>query len=295
MKTLLITFLFVFAFCRAQSSHEKAVNELKQLHQRTNFVRDSIGKLISNSNHKVKAATDKKTKEALLLSTDSLWNISDQNDIEALKINIEYCKTHPTSMYAFERVAAQISGQSGKNFYADFEAVYKNAPIAIRESETGQKMAEQLVRFKQSMVGSEAPEIRGLDLLNQPISLADYTHKKYILIDFWASWCGPCREELPFLKSLYAQYKSQGFEIISITTDEDPEKWKAAIAKDGIQEWKHFSIFQNKSSAKEDYFVYGIPHKILIDKNGMIIGKWKASGELNKNELRRQLAQIFGN
>lgn len=287
--------VFIVAFCEAQTSEDIAIAELKILHKRTDFVRDSIGKLILISNDKIKAATDKKTKEALYLATDSLWNIADQNDIDALKINIEYSKTHPASLYSFKLVAGQVSKQPGKNFYADFESIYNNAPPAIHESEIGKKMAEQLVYFKQSMVGSKAPNISGVDLLNQPISLADYTNKKYILIDFWASWCGPCREELPFLKTLYEKYKAQGFEIISITTDEDSDKWKTAIAKEAIQNWKHFSIAQNKSTAKEDYFVNGIPHKILIDKNGIIIGKWKASGELNKNELKNQLSEIFGN
>ena len=295
MKIKYLIFTLLVTLCQAQPNEESAINELKQLHKRTNFIRDSIGKMISISNDKVKAEMNQQVKESLLLHTDSLWNMFDQNDINELKINIEYCKTHPSSLYSFKLVQQQVSRQSGKNFYYDFEKIYTNSSKEIQESDVGKKMLEQLSYFKKSMVGSIAPNITGVDISSKPFSLIEYINKKYILIDFWASWCGPCREELPFLKSLHEKYKTQGFEIISITTDEDSEKWKKAISNEAIDEWKHFSIFQNNSSAKEDYFVNGIPHKVLIDKNGIIIGKWKASGELNKNELKNQLSKIFGN
>jgi thiol-disulfide isomerase/thioredoxin len=124
--------------------------------------------------------------------------------------------------------------------------------------------------------------------------LDDFKGKKYVLIDFWASFCAPCREELPYIKDLYKKYAKEDFEIISISRDEDLLKWKNAIQKEDIEMWKQFSIAQNNSSVEKDYFVNGIPHKVLIDKNGIIIGKWKAGGELNKKSLQAQLKNIFG-
>lgn len=291
MKYLHLIIILITINCNAQDiDYDK--KELNELHKRTKFVKDSISKLIKINNEKLKQITE--NKEELLLQIDSLWNISDQNDIDELIINIEYSKKNPSSIYSFSLVQAEVSRQSGKNFYNDFESIYLNSSQEIKESVLGIKMSEQLKYFKQSMIGSLSINIEGEDFKNKSFSLEDFKNQKYVLIDFWASWCAPCREEIPFLKSIYNKYKNQGFEILSISIDDDIEQWKNTIEKENIEEWKNYSTKQNDSSTKKDYFVNGIPHKLLIDKNGKIIGKWKASGELNKKSIENQLIEIFG-
>lgn len=295
MRLLILIFIVLtISPIFAQDSEEQAIQELATLHLRTKSVRDSIGKLIKISNQKIKDEKDETNKKELLLAVDSQWTISDKNDIEELKINIEYCKKHPACAYSFGLVNNEVARQSGKNFYNDFEHIYNNASKEIQESERGKSMATKLVLFKQSMVGSLAPKFSGVDIFDQKISLTDFHNEKYVLVDFWASWCAPCREEIPFMNNLREKYKDYGFEIVSISLDENLTQWKNAITNEKIDNWKHFSIKQNSSTVKEDYFVNGIPHKVLIDRNGKIIGKWKASGELNKRELKSQLIQIFG-
>lgn len=295
MKLINISiFLLAITSCYAQSSEEYAKEELASLHSRTVFVRDSISTLIKATNLKIDAETDAVKKERLLLTVDSLWNISDRNDIEELKINIDYSKKNPACALSFQLVNAKMISQPGKNFYNDFEYIYNNAAKELKESERGKIMAERLIYFKQSMVGSKAPQLSGTDINNEKLSLIDFHSEKYVLLDFWASWCAPCLQEIPFLNSLHEKYRKNGFEIISISTDKDLTKWKNTVMKKKIDNWKHFSTVQNDSSAEKDYFVYGIPHKVLIDKNGQIIGKWKASGELNKREIESKLLQIFG-
>ena len=267
--------IFIAFNCRAQNN-ESDKKRLDKLHLRTNHVHDSVQKLIKMNEKKLKLVTV--NREIILPQTDSLWNIYDQNEIEALKIDIEFSKNNPSSSYSFSLVQKQVSRQPGKSFSTDFENIYISSSKEIKESEIGKKMADQLKYFKLSMVGSLAPNITGIDNENNLISLVDFTKTNYVLIDFWASWCAPCKEEIPFLKSLYDKYKNHGFEILSITVDEDLEKWKTAIIKEQTSEWKNYSIKQNNSSAKTDYLVNGIPHKVLVDKEGKIIGKWKASG-----------------
>ncbi|RZK10103.1 MAG: TlpA family protein disulfide reductase [Flavobacterium sp.] len=293
MKFIPILLLLV-SFCQAQQSESSCIKEVDQLHRKTNMIRDSVGELIRKVNNQISKEVSAATKESLFRSVDSLWNIYDQNEINELKTNIDYSKNHPGCLYSFELVQLQVARQPGKDFYKDFEFVYNNSSSQIRESEIGKKMLSQLKLFKQSMVGSVAPAFNGYDLQNSPIALSDFKSKKYVLIDFWASWCGPCREEVPFLKSLYKSYSSNDFEIISISIDEDLGKWRNTISKENMQQWKNYSSRQNNSSVKTDYFVNGIPHKILVDKNGVIIGKWKATGELNKRQLQNQLTDIFG-
>jgi thiol-disulfide isomerase/thioredoxin len=291
---IVILLLCSILHCKAQQMTDSDIEiELNNLHFKTNAVRDSVNKLMKVCQGEIKKTSDLIKLENLTIYEDSLWNVADRNDIEELKINLNYAKQHPSSIYCLELVKGRITSQAGKNFYDDFEAVYNNASADVKQSESGKEMAEQLHYFKQSKIGSIAPLIYGKDIEGKELSLADYKGKKYVLIDFWASWCAPCRGELPYIKVLYSKYKDLGFEIVSISRDTDLENWRQAILKDGIQNWEHFSIIENNSTVEKDYFVIGIPHKILIDVNGVIIGKWKGGGELNKKSLENQLKQIF--
>jgi peroxiredoxin len=294
-----ITFIVILLLCsildcKAQQMTDSDIEiELNNLHFKINAVRDSVNKLMKVCNEEIKKTSDLKKRESLAIYEDSLYNVSDRNDIEELKINLNYAKQHPSSLYCLKLVQQQISRQPGKNFYDDFEAVYNNASPEVKQSTYGIKMSEQLIYFKQSKAGSIAPIFRGKDMNGKELSLEDYKGKKYVLIDFWASWCGPCRGELPYIKDLYEKYKDLGFEIVSVSRDTDLENWRTAILKEGIQNWKHFSVIENNCTVEKDYFVNGIPHKVLIDTNGTIIGKWKGSGELNRKSLENQLKDIF--
>lgn len=280
--------------CKAQQMTDIEIEiELNNLHFKINAVRDSVNKLMKVCNEEIKKTSDLKKRDSLAIYEDSLYNVSDRNDIEELKINLNYAKQHPSSLYCLKLVQEQISRQPGKNFYDDFEAVYNNTSPEVKQSTYGIKMSEQLIYFKQSKAGSIAPIFSGKDMNGKELSLEDYKGKKYVLIDFWASWCGPCRGELPYIKDLYEKYKDLGFEIVSVSRDTDLENWRIAILKEGIQNWKHFSVIENNCTVEKDYFVNGIPHKVLIDTNGTIIGKWKGSGELNRKSLENQLKHIF--
>ena len=291
---IVILLLFSILDCIAQQMTDSDIEiELNNLHFKINSVRDSIHKLVKVCNEEITKTSDLKKLESLAIYEDSLYNVSDRNDIEGLKINLNYAKQHPSSLYCLKLVQQQISRQPGKNFYDDFEAVYNNASPEVKQSTYGIKMSEQLIYFKQSKAGSIAPIFRGKDMNGKELSLENYKGKKYVLIDFWASWCGPCRGELPYIKDLYEKYKYLGFEIVSVSRDTDLENWQTAILKEGIQNWKHFSVIENNCTVEKDYFVNGIPHKVLIDTNGTIIGKWKGGGELNRKSLENQLKHIF--
>lgn len=119
--------------------------------------------------------------------------------------------------------------------------------------------------------GTAAPDISLKDTEGQSISLSSYKGK-VVLLDFWASWCMPCRKNNPNLVALYEKYKGEGFEILGVSIDEDNTAWKKAIEKDGLT-WKQ--VVDNKGwNAKStlDYGVDGIPASFLIDQNGIIKG-----------------------
>ncbi len=137
-------------------------------------------------------------------------------------------------------------------------------------------------------IGSEAPEI---DLPNPEgvnIKLSSL-RGKYVLIDFWAAWCRPCRVESPNMVKLYEKYNKKGFEIYSVSLDQTKDAWVKAIKQDGLGKWTHVSdLLYWNSAAGRDYGVESIPFTVLIDKEGKIIAKG-----LRGEDLNEKLAEIF--
>ncbi len=148
---------------------------------------------------------------------------------------------------------------------------------------------QQLLQMSASFItGAEAPDFTMNNLENQPVKLSDF-RGKVLLIDFWASWCGPCRRENPHVVGLYNQYHEKGFDILGVSLDRTREPWVAAIEKDGLA-WHHVSDLQGWSnSAARLYGVSSIPQTVLLDRDGKIIAR-----NLRGEALDAKLKEIFG-
>jgi peroxiredoxin len=138
-------------------------------------------------------------------------------------------------------------------------------------------------------IGSVAPEIIMPNTAGKEVALSSL-RGKYVLVDFWAAWCGPCRRESPNMVNLYEKYNSEGFEIYSVSLDQTKEAWTKAIADDGLGKWTHVSDLKYwQSEAATEYGVEGIPFTVLLDKEGKIIAK-----NLRGDALADKLAELFG-
>lgn len=154
-------------------------------------------------------------------------------------------------------------------------------------SEYYKALHEKVVTYAPIAIGKFAPEIMSQTPQGSTFKLSD-TRGKYVLIDFWASWCGPCRQENPNVKKLYDKYKSKGFEIVSVSFDKDPVAWKKAIAEDKMN-WLHVSdLLEFQSAAAQTYVITAIPATFLLNKEGRIIAK-----NLRGKDLERKLAEVI--
>lgn len=167
------------------------------------------------------------------------------------------------------------------------EPVYDKLSFNLKKEKGVVAVAKRIAVAKKTAVGMEAIDFVQSDTLGNKISLSLFKGK-YILVDFWASWCGPCREETPRLVNLYGQFKEKGFEIVSISLDGERKPWVKAIKKDKMI-WYHGSdlkIFENTAAVL--YGITSIPQNILIDPYGKIIAK-----NLRGSNLEKRLTEIF--
>lgn len=139
--------------------------------------------------------------------------------------------------------------------------------------------------------GKEAPDFEELMLDGKTKMKLSDLRGQIVLLDFWASWCGPCRRENPAVVKLYNEYKDKGFTIMSVSLDKTKEPWEQAIKKDGLVWANHVSDLQGWScAAAQKYQVRGIPFTVLIDRDGKII-QTKLRGAALEQELKRIFAE----
>jgi thiol-disulfide isomerase/thioredoxin len=170
-----------------------------------------------------------------------------------------------------------------------YGSTYKDSPIASRLIN---QVAQIEVAYNQQKSNNSSKRIAPEIVLKKPdgsdISLSQL-RGKYVMIDFWASWCGPCRKESPNMVRLYNEYKDKGFTIFSVSLDKNVEAWKSAIAKDGLIWPNHGSDLKMWNTPLISLYNFNsIPHTVLVDKEGMII----ASG-LRGIKLEQKLRELL--
>jgi peroxiredoxin len=146
---------------------------------------------------------------------------------------------------------------------------------------------EYVDKMKLTAVGQPAPEIALPNPQGQVVSLSSM-RGKYVLVDFWAKWCGPCRAENPNVVRAYQKYKDKGFTVFGVSLDRNKEDWVQAIKEDNLT-WTHVSDLKYwQSEAAKTYNITGIPFSVLLDPSGVIIAK-----NLRGAALEAKLEEIF--
>ena len=153
-----------------------------------------------------------------------------------------------------------------------FEAKYKALQASAKKIVFAKEIERMIAAAKIGTVGSMAADFTQNDTANKPVSLSSF-RGKYVLVDFWASWCRPCRMENPNVLAAYNKYKDKNFTVLGVSLDKDKESWVKAINDDKLP-WTHISDLQQWSNAAAKmYKIESIPANMLIDPSGKIIGK----------------------
>lgn len=191
-------------------------------------------------------------------------------------IRKEYIRTHPdafASMYYLAMNAKEYN-------LAELEAAYNGLSSQYKNTQPAKALQSKIAAQKVMRDGGPAPDFTKTDIHGKRVSLSDF-RGKYVLLDFWGSWCAPCRAANPHLKELYSKYAADGFEIVGIASEKvssqaQAEKmWKEAVAKDGLT-WTN--LLNNEVPMQQDatatYSIEGYPTQILLDKEGKMIERW---------------------
>ncbi len=253
----------------------KSQDAMQQYEDETSHFNDKMNDL-GNQYSTARGNNDKETMTQIANEYDKVMT-------EYNKFTVNYVATHNKSVaspYILSRISYDLETSTLDSLLKLFD---KN----LDKSVYTKKLKEKVATLLKVAVGKPAPDFTLNDTAGNPVSLSSFKGK-YLLLDFWASWCGPCRAENPHNVEIYKEFKDKDFAILGVSLDDSRENWLKAIKDDNLT-WTHVSDLKGwKSSAGKLYGVSGIPHTVLIDKEGIIIAK-----DLRGDKLKAKIAEVL--
>lgn len=218
-----------------------------------------------------RGAQSEEEKEAVLVKYDAI----DSLQTEHVK---EWIKGHGSSILAPYIIRRELV------YYLDLDELESLTNVispALTNYSYTKELHDRIELLRTLKPGMPAPEFTQNNPNDEPVSLSDFKGK-YLMIDFWASWCGPCRRANPTVVSVYNKYKDKGFTILGVSMDKSREKWSQAIEDDGLV-WSQVSTLEGWGNpVGKQYGVLSIPHAILIDPDGNIVKRGVRPDELDE-------------
>lgn len=215
---------------------------------------------------------------------EELSELIDTKDDERLARTIDYAYANNKSIVSAYLIMTN-------NYYlelAELDTITSNFDNSIKQTKYVELLLDRISNLYKVSIGSSFTDFTLNDTTGNAIALSSLIGENYLLIDFWASWCGPCRRENPNIVAVYNDYNSKGFDIIGVSLDTDKNNWIKAIEKDSLT-WSHVSDLQGwNSAAGKLYAVNAIPHSVILNENGTIVAK-----NLRGEELRDKIAELL--
>ncbi len=210
----------------------------------------------------------------------------DEYQKEWKQVGNKFINENPDSYISLDVIKSNSGSVPDLN---EIEPLFNSLSARIRQSKAGKEYAAKIEKLRTIAIGATAPDFEQSTPDGKPVKLSDFKGK-YVLLDFWASWCSPCRAENPNVVKAYNQYNEKGFTVLGVSLDnaKGKEAWIKAIEKDGLK-WTNVSDLKGwQNAVAELYSVQAVPQNFLIDPQGKIIAK-----NLRGEELDKKLAEVI--
>lgn len=248
-------------------------DEYQAYQQSQKGIEDQMGKLYENYD-KIK---DNDSAMAVLESKSKEIRTQRRNGMK------RYISEHPKSVVSVSLVTDMaVMGE-----YKQLDSLYKLLDPAAQQTGAGVRLGKRIAVLKKSAVGEPFIDFTLPDAEGKAVKFSDFKGK-YVLLDFWASWCGPCRAENPNVLKAFNAYKDKNFIVVGVSLDDDGEKWKKAIAEDGMP-WIQLSDLKGfRNTVAQEYGIQAIPSTFLVSPEGIIVEK-----DLRGAALHKKLAELL--
>lgn len=256
--------------------------ELDSMRARVGRETKHLSDLYDEAENAYEAAEDEQVRDSLQGVMSALHNQLSAYDNKIPTLILQFIATHPDSYISASQLLSFVQILP----LDTLRKLYGGLTPRIKQSTDGKKVAAEIRLIVAASPGSKAADFKTTDINNKPLQLSSF-RGRVTLLDFWASWCVPCRISNPHLITLYNKYKGKGFTIIGVADDErEPAAWHKAVEKDKVGIWHHVL----SGNLKHQFAIYSLPVKILIDRKGVIIGRY---GSADEAALERKLAEIL--
>lgn len=208
------------------------------------------------------------------------------------QITLSYVSAHPASYASADLLLNPVAG---KQISTDSAAkLFSHLAPSVQNGDRGKAVSMYIRQQYAAMEGKAAHDFTLEDMNGNPVSLSSYKGKDVVLLDFWASWCAPCREFTPHLKELDRKYQDKGLTILTISVDVNLQAWKKALQQDSMGLLRNVYAGALEQDMVGWYSVGGIPADILVGKDGTIVGRYLSAGTGSEEDLDKKLGELLG-